>query len=211
MGIGEPTLNPELIGAVMSADYSSLGYQEVMFALSTMMPKMESFNRTVETIRKFSAGRKFKIHFSLHSPIDQNRNSLIPSSRVSVKEACEALTKYRETTGNNVEIHYTLISGVNDGDKELEEMDRILKEYRIPIKFLDFNEVGDLKRSEREGNWIKTFFPDRGCKLYSPPGKQIGSSCGQFTKHYFVSVESEEEKKEFEKWKKEHEVYDRFI
>lgn len=211
MGIGEPTLNSELIGEVLRSDYSSLGYEEVIFALSTMMPKMENFERTVEVIRKYSNGRRFKIHFSLHSPISSERKKIIPASEVSVQDACKELVKYRETTENKVEIHYTLISGVNDGDLELGEMDRILKEYGIPIKFLNFNEVGDLKKSEREEDWIKTFFPDRGCKLYSPPGKQIGSSCGQFTRHYFVSTETEDEKREFEQWKKDHEVFDRFI
>lgn len=211
MGIGEPTLNPELIKDVLTADYSSLGYQEIMFAVATMIPRLENFREMTEVIKEYSKGRRFKIHFSLHSPLDEKRNSIIPASRVTVREACKELVKYREETGNEVEIHYTLISNVNDGDQELTEMNRILGEDGIPIKFLDFNEVGDLRKSERQEEWIRTFFPDRGCKLYSPPGKQIGSSCGQFTRHYFVSTETDEEKQEFEQWKKDHEVIDRFI
>ena len=47
--------------------------------------------------------------------------------------------------------------------------------------------------------------PDLRVKTYSPPGREIGSSCGEFTKHYYhYEIETEEEKEEFEKWKEKH-------
>ena len=36
-------------------------------------------------------------------------------------------------------------------------------------------------------------------------GKEVGSSCGEFTKHYYhEEIETEEQKEEFEKWKVKH-------
>ena len=39
-------------------------------------------------------------------------------------------------------------------------------------------------------------------KTYSPPGREVGSSCGEFTKHFYhMEIETEEQREEFETWK----------
>ena len=65
--------------------------------------------------------------------------------------------------------------------------------------------------STSEEDWIKELshcILDFRIKTYSPPGKEVGSSCGEFTKHYYhEEIESLEEKQEFENWKIKHLVY----
>ena len=49
--------------------------------------------------------------------------------------------------------------------------------------------------------------PNLNIKSYSPPGRCVGSSCGEFTKHYYhYEIETKEEKENFLKWKKEYEI-----
>jgi adenine C2-methylase RlmN of 23S rRNA A2503 and tRNA A37 len=113
-------------------------------------------------------------------------------------------------TDDPVEIHYTLINGVNDSDEELKQLCNKLQKYNIPIKFIRFNPVNELKSSKKEEIWIKRIREECSnlrIKTYSPPGREIGSSCGEFTKHYYHSeIETKNEYEEFVNWKKNHRV-----
>ena len=218
MGVGEPQLNLELIKKVFLNENiikKEFKYKNIGYSLSTMMP----FNNIDELIEiVLSNNIPLKLHFSLHSPMDEKRNELIPSTKVSVKEAFDLLSQnetikqeYSKFHNNYdfVEIHYTLIDGVNDSDEELKLLFDLLSIYKIPIKFISFNPKDDLKKSGKEELWIKKLREIDGLivKKYSPPGKEVGSSCGEFTKHYYhEEIETEEEKAEFEEWKKSHEL-----
>lgn len=96
-------------------------------------------------------------------------------------------------------------------EKELNTLCELLSKYIIPVKFIIFNPIHDLIVSTSEEDWIKELshcIPDLRIKTYSPPGKEVGSSCGEFTKHYYhEEIESLEEKQEFENWKIKHLVY----
>lgn len=224
-GVGEPQLNLELIRSVFLNENiikKEFKYKNIGYSLSTMMP----FNNIDELIEiVLSNNIPLKLHFSLHSPIDEKRNELIPSTKVSVKEAFDLLSTYRKHLNQNetikqeyskfhnnydfVEIHYTSIDGVNDSDEELKLLFDLLSIYKIPIKFISFNPKDDLKKSGKEELWIKKLREIDGLivKKYSPPGKEVGSSCGEFTKHYYhEEIETEEEYAEFEEWKKSHEL-----
>ena len=225
MGVGEPQLNLELIKNVfLNEDIikKEFKYKNIGYSISTMMP----FNNIDELIDIVLTNNiPLKLHFSLHSPMDKKRNELIPSTRVSVKEAFELLSTYRKLLNQNeiikqeyskfhnnydfIEIHYTLIDNINDSEDELNLLYDLLSIYKIPIKFINFNPKDDLKKSSKEDLWIKKLSEIKGLivKKYSPPGKEVGSSCGEFTKHYYhEEIETEEEYEEFQKWKKAHEI-----
>ena len=200
-----------------------LGYESVSYALSTMMPN-DNLEKLSVLVNEYNI--PLKVHFSLHTPIDSERKELIPSTRVNVSDALKLLSNYKNQVMKNekimdnyimfhrnnipVEIHYTLIKGVNDGNKELKCLINLLKEYNIPIKFIKFNETNTLKKSDNEEIWIKSLkeeLPNLNIKSYSPPGRCVGSSCGEFTKHYYhYEIETKEELEKFLKWKKEYEI-----
>lgn len=226
MGVGEPLLNLQLIKSVYAYESEikqALGYDAIGYSISTMMPN-DNIKMLTNEIVKINI--PLKIHFSLHTPIDNKRFNLLPSTHVKVSEALEMLSNYAFEFRSNsicvdnflqvhtddipVEIHYTLIDGVNDSDEELKILCAFLKKYAIPIKFIRFNPINKLKRSENEKKWLNTIkdeIPGLKVKAYSPPGKEVGSSCGEFTKHYYhAEIETEEEKKQFEAWKQKHQI-----
>lgn len=226
MGVGEPLLNIKLIEEIRKReDYlkSVLGYSSIGYAISTMMPN-DNLLKLADIVNKNNI--PLKVHFSLHTPIDEDRHLLIPSSTVTVTDALDYLSYYGEVllsnssimgeytklhrTSDPVEIHYTLIKGVNDSEKELDRLCELLKKYNITIKFIRFNPINGMSVSDNEDMWvqrIKEEVPDLRVKVYSPPGREIGSSCGEFTKHYYhEEIETQKESEEFLKWKKEHEV-----
>lgn len=225
MGVGEPLLNLKLIEDVFihEDDIKKLGYDEVGYAISTMMP-----NRNVVELSKLvnKYNKPLKLHFSLHTPINDDRKELIPSTKVCVEEALGLLLYYKNSVKDNslimneyvkmhrtnepIEIHYTLINGVNDSDNELDLLVSLLENTRIPIKFIRFNPINQLEISRNEDMWVSTLkdnIDGLRVKTYSPPGREIGSSCGEFTKHYYhEEIETLEEKEEFERWKREHQI-----
>lgn len=226
MGVGEPLLNLHLIEEVYKNENilkEKLGYETIGYAIATMMPN-DNILKLTEIVNKLNI--PLKVHFSMHTPIDNDRYELIPSTKVSVEQALMYLNHYRNIiqtnnkimneyvklhrTNDPVEIHYTLIRNVNDSEKELDKICSILYKYNIPIKFIRFNPINELEISCNETLWIKTLakkLPELRVKTYSPPGKQIGSSCGEFTKHYYhYEIETKQEKTEFEKWKLKHQI-----
>ena len=228
MGVGEPLLNLKLINEVYQNESllkESLGYDKIGYAISTMMPNNNLLKLT-QMVDELNI--PLKVHFSLHTPIDKDRLELIPSTKVTIKEALEYLQFYCNTlqkneeflkkyvqfhrTNDPIEIHYTLIKNVNDGEIELKEICNLLSKYKIPIKFIRFNPTNTLEKSEQEEEWINvisTKVPNLRIKTYSPPGREIGSSCGEFTKHYYhEEIETDKEKREFEEWKKKHEIFE---
>lgn len=228
MGVGEPLLNLKLIENIhKNEDYikNTLQYESIGYALATMMP-----NNNIQNLIQIVTEQEIplKIHFSMHTPDNEGRFELIPSTKVTVEKALEYLTKYRKSlienqnlmneftklhsSNDTVEIHYTLIKGVNDSDEELTQLCELLKKYQITIKFIRFNPINNLERSENETRWInkiKEIIPNLRVKTYSPPGREIGSSCGEFTKHYYhQEIETESEKEEFEEWKRKHQIFE---
>lgn len=226
MGVGEPLLNLNLIEDIYKMEKSirdRFQYESIGYALATMMPNKNILKLT-ELVNKLNI--PLKIHFSMHTPFDNERFDLIPSTNVTVDEALSYLVNYRNVLQSNniimdeyiklhrtndpVEIHYTLIKDVNDSINELNKICKLLKKYNITIKFIRFNPINDLKRSDNEDLWIKEILkevPNLRIKTYSPPGKEIGSSCGEFTKHYYhQEIETEKEKIEFENWKTKHQI-----
>ena len=224
MGVGEPLLNLKLIEEVYKKENiikEKLGYKDTGYAIATMMPN-DNILKLKEMVYRLNI--PLKVHFSLHTPIDNERRNLIPSTNVSVEDALTYLVNYRNslqsnkelmekyiklhTTNDPIEIHYTLIKGVNDQKEELTKLCELLHKYNIPIKFIRFNPTQDMQRSENEEKWVNKIsnsVPGLRIKTYSPPGKEVGSSCGEFTKHYYhEEIETETQKEEFEKWKVKH-------
>ena len=225
MGVGEPLLNIDLIVNVFKNEENikKLGYEYISYALSTMMPNRNMVLLT-KTVNEYNI--PLKVHFSLHTPIEEYRKELILSTNVSINDALSLLEDYKNVIQKNsiimknyklfhsnnitVEIHYTLIKNINDREKELYSLIDLLKKYCIPIKFIKFNPTKEFKRSDNEELWVNKLRENINnlvVKKYSPPGRCIGSSCGEFTKHYYLyEVETKEEYEKFLEWKKEFEV-----
>ena len=226
MGAGDSLLNIELIKAVFD-DEETLkkicGYDEISYALATIMP-----NKNLEKLTEYVTEKKMplKIHFSMHSPFTDERQQLIPQTKLSVEEVLKLLNEYKQKAGkiqeivqnfslfhksmDFVEIHYTLISGVNDSDKHLQKLAEFALNHKITVKLLRFNPINNMRESAKLSHWVK-FLTEKNedvrVKVYSPPGKDIGSSCGQFTKYYYIS-EPEKLKcaEEFNQWKSTYEI-----
>lgn len=188
MGSGEPLLNykstiracKELCHLGLRALGGKAPYfHTVRFAVATMIPSSQLMREFTEAARTLP----IKLHLSLHSPFDDVRNRMMPAAE-KVKPSLDLLRDYYCITKNPIEIHYTLIDGVNDREEDKQALLELL-DADTPIKFLDFKVRCD---SDRRGSSRVGYF--RGAleaagvptEFYAPPGPDIGSSCGQFVR-----------------------------
>lgn len=162
MGAGDPSLNLDLVLECCK--------NEELVSIASIFPKI---------LPKLP--KNLKIHFSLHSPIQQQRNKIIPAGKAKIDDIFEYLQKHEGKT----EIHYTLIKNVNDSDDELFELLSLLEKYKINIKFLDFKESKDMVKSDKLDLWLKLTGEKVISESYYPPGERVQGSCGMFTKGFY--------------------------
>ena len=67
-----------------------------------------------------------------------------------------------------------------------------------------------MKISLEENKWCEELSSHNiKVKTYTPPGKEIGASCGEFTRHYYhEEIETPSDLEEFNKWKNIHQIYE---
>jgi 23S rRNA (adenine2503-C2)-methyltransferase len=188
MGCGEPLMNLKNVidSAVRIRENYKNDYGIVRFAIATLVPKpawLFELTRLVE-----ENDLLLKVHLSLHSPFNEIRKELMPAAS-NIEQSIFLLERYRKITGNSVEIHYAMIEGVNDRNVDLVKLITIFLGKNIPIKFLAYNEkpLLEMKESERV-EYFREKLSEYGIEteFYIPPGRDIGSSCGQFLMEYYL-------------------------
>jgi adenine C2-methylase RlmN of 23S rRNA A2503 and tRNA A37 len=180
MGVGEPLLNVD--GVIDSAkEIRKLSnYKVVRFGVSTLIPGSKPFNYLIDKVVENDL--QCKLHWSLHSAQSSVRKSLMPSA-MGIREGSSLALQYMERTKQPVEVHYTLINGVNDTLRDVKSLSSVL-DKRLVIKILRFA-PHKLEPQLEESNVTSLFkksLENEGftVEVYSPPGRDIGSSCGQF-------------------------------
>ena len=204
MGVGEPLLNIDLILNVFKNEdkIKALGYESVSYALSTMMPN-DNLEKLSVLVNEYNI--PLKVHFSLHTPIDSERKELIPSTRVNVSSALKLLSNYKNQVMKNekimdnyimfhrnnipAEIHYTLIKGVNDSEKEAQELIRLLKGMLCHVNLIPVNNVEerDFKRPDKSHIYRFRDILEKNnipATVRISMGSDIGGACGQLRRKH---------------------------
>lgn len=181
MGCGEPLLNVKnLISGMTSLTKQ---YQKIRFAIATSMPMNidKNFNYLLNGVIENKLN--VKVHLSLHYTNDSDRREWMPKSE-TIEKSLDNIKLYKEQTSNNVEIHYTLISGVNDRKQDVDFLIEKFKESDICIKFIRYNSKDTVISEETpidKAEEIMSLLNQNGVQTeyYIPPARDIGGSCGQ--------------------------------
>ena len=178
MGMGEPSHNLdnvleaiELLGTV-----GNIGHKNLVFS-TVGDPRV--FDRLLQ-------GRvKPALALSLHSSKAALRRELLPrATAMSPEELVEAGERYARATGYPIQYQWTLLEGINDGDDELEGIERLLRGKYALMNFIPYNEVESLdfkrpswERAAEMARWLHR----RGVltKLRQSAGQDVDGGCGQ--------------------------------
>jgi 23S rRNA (adenine2503-C2)-methyltransferase len=178
MGMGEPAHNLDnVLEAIdLLGTQGNIGHKNLVFS-------------TVGDPRVFERlpqGRvKPALALSLHTTKLALREQLLPRApRMAPEELVEAGERYARATGYPIQYQWTLIEGVNDGDDEVEGIERLLKGRYAVMNLIPFNAVEglDFRRPfwERAAAMARSLHR-RGVltKLRQSAGQDVEGGCGQ--------------------------------
>ena len=178
MGMGEPSHNLDnvLEAIELLGTWGNIGHKNLVFS-TVGDPRV--FERLLQ-------GRvKPALALSLHSSKPELRRELLPrATAMSPEELVEAGERYARATGYPIQYQWTLLEGINDGDDELEGIERLLKGKYALMNFIPYNEVESLdfkrpswERAAEMARWLHR----RGVltKLRHSAGQDVDGGCGQ--------------------------------
>lgn len=178
MGMGEPAHN---LANVMDAieflgTVGGIGHKELVFS-TVGDPRV--FERLPQ------GPVKPALALSLHTTRADLREELLPRApRMTPAELVEAGDAYARATGYPLQLQYTLLEGVNDGDDEVEGLATLLHGRFAVLNLIPYNTVPDLPY--RRPAWehaagMARRLHRRGVltKLRRSAGQDVDGGCGQ--------------------------------
>ena len=138
MGMGEPSHN---LDNVMHAVERIR--DEVLIS-----PKKQTFS-TVGGVKPLERMRTFAVKpclaWSLHTANETKRRELLPRAHKDpLPEIAAAADAYARDVGTPIQIEWTMLAGVNDGDQDVEELCALLQGVRCYVNFIVYNPVDGL-------------------------------------------------------------------
>lgn len=137
MGMGEPMAN---YGAVLEsvrriADPELLGIspRRIVVSTSGLIPRIEQLGEEKVPVT---------LAISLHAARDELRDVLVPINRkYPVRDLVSAAQAYAEKTGRRVSYEWVMLAGVNDTERDAQELGGLLRRRMAHVNLIPFNPV----------------------------------------------------------------------
>jgi 23S rRNA (adenine2503-C2)-methyltransferase len=178
MGMGEPSHNLDNVLETINllGTLGDIGHKNLVFS-------------TVGDLRVFEQlplqPVKPALALSLHTTKAALREQLLPRApRISPEELVERAEHYGRSTGYPVQVQWTLLEGVNDGEDELDGIVRLLTGKYMVLNMIPYNTVPELpfqRPSAERAAAIARQLHQRGIltKLRQSAGQDVEGGCGQ--------------------------------
>lgn len=137
MGCGEPLDNYEnvtkFLRLVSSEEGLNISQRNISLSTCGIVPKIYQLA---------DDGFSVTLTISLHAPNDELRKTIMPiANAYKIEEILKACDYYFEKTGRRLEFEYSLIEGINEGEKQIEELAKILKGRLCHVNLIPLNSV----------------------------------------------------------------------
>jgi 23S rRNA (adenine2503-C2)-methyltransferase len=178
MGMGEPAHNLDNVMEAIDllGQEGGIGHKNLVFST---VGDARVFERLLQgTVKPALA-------LSLHTTNDARREQLLPRApRMAVAELIEQGERYARATGYPIQVQWTLLAGVNDGDDELEGIVSLLRGKYAILNMIAYNRVEgfDHRRpSDERCTAIFCALNQRGVltRLRQSAGQDVDAGCGQ--------------------------------
>ncbi|MBS0622570.1 MAG: 23S rRNA (adenine(2503)-C(2))-methyltransferase RlmN [Verrucomicrobia bacterium] len=178
MGMGEPLDNVDNVIQAVRILNEKVGLGKRRITVSTV--------GVVEGIERLTAeGLGVNLVLSLHAPNQHLRKKIIPYARqYPLEEVLDAMERFSQSSGRDVTYEYILISGINDGVAEAQELATLLKGRQCTVNLIPYNPVAGINFRRPSGTSVAHFreiLDQQGiintCRYTK--GDDIAAACGQ--------------------------------
>jgi len=181
MGMGEPAHNLDAVLEAIEAMGTAGGIGHKNLVFSTVGDR-RAFERLAAIAK---GGVQPALALSLHSTDADKRARLLPRApRIEPDELVALASAYADASGYPLQVQWTLIEGVNDGDDELEGIVRLLAGRRAVMNLIPYNAVDGLpyvRPAWEAAADLARRLHRRGVltKLRRSAGQEVDAGCGQ--------------------------------
>ncbi len=180
MGCGEPLDNYENVSKflrlVSAPDGINISPRNISLSTCGLVSKIYDLAND---------GFSVTLTISLHAPNDELRKTIMPvANAYKIEDILKACDYYFEKTGRRVYFEYSLISGVNDTDKTIEELARLLKGRQCHVNLIPLNSVKEknlLGATRKRAYYLAEKLEKLGVSatVRRTMGEDIEGACGQ--------------------------------
>ncbi|MGM0632555.1 MAG: 23S rRNA (adenine(2503)-C(2))-methyltransferase RlmN [Pseudomonadota bacterium] len=181
MGMGEPLLNFEPV-----MDALDLMMEDNAYGLSKRRVTI-STSGVVPAIDRLAGRTQASLALSLHAPVDELRNELVPLNRkYPIARVLESVRGYMASLPDKRVplIEYTVMAGVNDHRQHARELARLLRDFPCKINLIPFNPFtgsGYRRPSATALSRFRQILQGEGytVTVRTTRAEDIGAACGQ--------------------------------
>lgn len=192
MGSGEPLDNYDnvvkFLKNVSAKEGLNISQRNISLSTCGLVPKMKSLA---------DEGLGVNLTVSLHNAFDEGRKQLMPiAKKYKISEILDACSYYFEKTGRRYIFEYSLVKGKNDGDKDAEQLIKILKGRPCHVNLIRLNAVKEknlLATSDKSAYAFMNKLNEGGISatVRRQLGNDIDGACGQLRRKFIKSKEGD--------------------
>ena len=185
MGTGEPMDNYEnvLKFIYMLSDEHGLNISQRNITVSTCGIVPRIYDLAEEQLQVTLA-------LSLHAATQEKRMELMPIAyKYNLKDVLAACRYYFEKTGRRLTFEYSLVGGVNDTDKDVQQLSELLRGLHGHVNLIPVNPIKERSYVQSNARVVANFKSKLeicgiNATIRREMGRDIGGACGQLRKSY---------------------------
>ena len=127
---------------------------------------------------------------SLHAATQEKRKELMPIAyKYELGEVLEACRYYYEQTGRRLTFEYSLVGGVNDTDRDVQQLVGLVRGLNCHINLIPVNPIKERSYVQSNARVVANFKTKLekcgiNATIRREMGRDIGGACGQLRKSY---------------------------
>ncbi|MBN1386885.1 MAG: 23S rRNA (adenine(2503)-C(2))-methyltransferase RlmN [Bacteroidales bacterium] len=181
MGMGEPFDNTENVIRSVTILTSEWG-----FAMSPRRITVSTIG-IIPGIKQFLSETDAHLAVSMHSPFSEERGKLMPvENKYPIKEIMKVIKGYEWGRQRRISFEYIMFKGINDSDRHVNELTRLLGGLRCRINLIRFHSVPGMPYESSSDKTILGFkdkLTSRGitATIRASRGEDIMAACGMLS------------------------------
>jgi 23S rRNA (adenine2503-C2)-methyltransferase len=180
MGMGEPMANyaavVESIRLLADPELLGISPRRVVVSTAGLVPRIGQLAEEKLPVT---------LAISLHAARDELRDYLVPiNRRYPLAELIGAARDFARATGRRVSYEWVVLAGVNDTDRDADELGRLLDPYLSHVNLIPWNPIDDTEFTGPSRNSVARF-ADRirrqglNVTVRDTRGREADAACGQ--------------------------------